>query len=732
MYRLAFILCLCVAPVSLAFAGGIEGEVADANGPLGFASVALEGTAYGTHTNMQGQFELLDVPEGHYTLVISMVGYQTWKTEINLSKEVQVLEKITLTEELNELEEVVVTGSMRETYISDSPVKVEVITSEFLKNNVSNNFVGAVENINGVQEQVNCGVCGTNDIRINGMEGPYTLVLIDGMPIMSALSSVYGFNGIPAAMIERIEVVKGPSSTLYGSEAVGGVINIITRKNDDMARFAFNSFYSSHDELNIDMAYRAEHGEKVTSIWGVNYFRNKRRLDFNHDNFTDIPLARRYSIFNNWSVKRDKGRRAEVALRYYTENRFGGTLQWEKEDKGSDEVYGEFIATDRAEVIGNYQLPLNREHIRLDYSMNYHRQESFYGPTPYNADQEVYFANLVWEKKYGKHFLVSGISSKYQVYKDDTPASVSDYTYIPGIFVQDNLTLTEKTDLLGGLRVDHHKAHGLVWSPRLNVKHNLSDFTTLRLNLGTGFRVVNLFTEDHAALTGARTVVIEGTLEPERSYNAALNLRRTYSLGSGVGNLDVDMFYTYFSNKIVPNYAVDPQLIVYDNLDGYGVSRGLSISADHKFSKRWSARLGGTLQDVYQVNTDEDGIAVKSQQEFAPVFAGTYALKWEVGNSGYSLALTGRVVGPQKLPEYDPPYERETISPWYTLHHLQVTKAFSEHVEVYAGVKNLLNYTQPSPLINPEDPFSDSFDTAYAYGPLQTRRLIVGLRFDLH
>src|SRR5690606_4415439 len=120
-----------------------------------------------------------------------------------------------------QLNEVVVSGSLKEIKISDSPVKIEIIQSSFFKTQNFNSFVDIFQNINGVQEQVNCGVCGTNEIRINGMEGPYTLVLIDGMPIMGGLSSIYGMNGIPTSMIERVEIIKGPSSTLYGSEAVG-------------------------------------------------------------------------------------------------------------------------------------------------------------------------------------------------------------------------------------------------------------------------------------------------------------------------------------------------------------------------------------------------------------------------------------------------------------------------------------------------------------------------------
>ena len=152
-----------------------------------------------------------------------------------------------------QLEQVIVTASMKESFLHASPVKVEVLTQKFLQKVASANVMEVIDNINGVQNQINCVVCGTNDIHINGMEGPYTLVLIDGMPIMSSLSTVYGLNGIPTSLIKQIEVIKGPSSTLYGSEAVAGVINIITKKANDAPLVELASFYLSFKK-NMDFS----------------------------------------------------------------------------------------------------------------------------------------------------------------------------------------------------------------------------------------------------------------------------------------------------------------------------------------------------------------------------------------------------------------------------------------------------------------------------------------------
>jgi outer membrane receptor for ferrienterochelin and colicins len=563
------------------------------------------------------------------------------------------------------------------------------------------------------------------------MEGPYTLVLIDGMPIVSSLATVYGFNGIPTALVDRIEIIKGPSSTLYGTEAVGGVINVITRRPEKMPLLSFNSFYTTHREWNTDVAFSPRISKNITTTLSANYYRNQYRLDANKDNFTDIPLNERISLFNKWHFVRKNNRMASVAARYYGENRFGGTLQWQPINRGSNKVYGESIHTKRFELIGTYQLPVNFTHLKIDYSFNSHNQDSYYGSTSYKADQKVYFANLLWNHTFANHDLLLGHTLRYQTYQDNSLGNINDKRFIPGIFAQDEWKFSPKSSLLVGARLDHHQKHGLIFSPRVNLKRNFGDFTTARLNLGTGFRVVNLFTEDHAALTGSRTVLIQNDLRPEESYNATLNLNRVYTLGESAGSVDVDVFYTYFTNKIIPDYDTDPNLIIYDNLEGHGISRGIAMSVKHSFLFPLRVTMGSTLQDVYEVRRDETGHKTKEIQAFTPLLSGTFVIGYEFRKAGLSVDYTGRVMGTQRLPEYVEPFTRPTQSPWYTVQNVQINKAWKKGLQLYGGVKNLWNFTQNSPLIDPANPFGEYFDTSYAWGPLQTRRFYMGVRWNI-
>jgi outer membrane receptor for ferrienterochelin and colicins len=173
------------------------------------------------------------------------------------------------------------------------------------------------------------------------------MVLIDGMPIVSGLSTVYGLSGIPNALVERIEIVKGPASSLYGSEAVGGLINIITKNPGNAPLFTADVFTTSWQEHNADIGLKNRVGDKATVLTGINYFNYNNPIDNNEDGFTDVTLQNRISVFQKWNFSRDQNRLFSLAGRYYYEDRWGGEMDWTADDRGGDEVYGESIYTRR-------------------------------------------------------------------------------------------------------------------------------------------------------------------------------------------------------------------------------------------------------------------------------------------------------------------------------------------------------------------------------------------------
>ena len=749
-YILQTFLLFLLAQNTLAQTGSIAGSVqADGKG-IEAATIAITGAGKATTADSAGNFKIVNISAGKYMAKVSAVGYLTVSKQITITSGVATTLHIQLSSVSGDLNAVVVTGTMKTVSKTASPIPVEVYTPKFFQKNPTPNLFEAVGMINGVKPQLNCNVCNTGDIHINGMEGPYTLILIDGMPIVSALSTVYGLSGIPNSMVERIEVVKGPAASLYGSEAMGGIINVITKNPAKAPLVSVDVFGTTWQEYSTDIAIKFKAG-KAQSLLGVNYYNYQNRLDKNNDGFTDVTLQNRISIFNKWNFTRKENRVASIGLRFVNEDRFGGEMNWNKQWRGSDSIYGESIYTKRLEVIGAYQLPV-KEKIFLQYSYNWHNQDSYYGATPYMAKQQVAFAQLYWNKSLGaKHDLLLGASYRYTYYDDNTPATASAdllnpknkaaKTPLPGVFIQDEWKISNTSTLLAGYRYDYDKYHGSIHSPRVAYKWSPDNNNTLRASFGTGFRVVNLFTEDHAALTGARQVVIEEALKPEKSFNSNLNYVVKIPAQSFFIGLDMTAFYSYFTNKITGDFDTDPNKIIYDNLKGHAVSQGFSLNADATFTFPLKLLAGITYLDVFQKEDDANGKLEKMQQLFAPKWSGTFQISYTLPKK-ITVDFTGTFSGPMRLPIQKDDYRPE-YSPWFSLANIQLTKKFNKGIEIYGGVKNIFNFVPRYSLIRSFDPFDKTandpvtnpngytFDTEYNYAPIQGARGFLGMRYNL-
>ena len=517
------------------------------------------------------------------------------------------------------------------------------------------------------------------------------MILIDGMPIVSGLSTVYGLSGIPQSLIDRVEIVKGPASTLYGSEAVGGLINIITKKPSTAPLFSADVFANSWGEVNTDLAGKFKLGKKVNSFVGINYFNYNNPIDNNNDGFTDVTLQNRISIFNKWSIDRKDNRLFNVAARYVYEDRWGGDMRWNKSFRGGDSIYAENIYTKRWETFGTYQLPL-KEKIFFQFSVNAHNQNSVYGKTIYLAQQNIGFGQFTWNKQLGtKNDLLIGTALRYTFYDDNTPATASfdtindptnkpSITYLPGIFVQDEIALNECNKFLIGLRYDYNSIHGNIFTPRLNYKlSSKNKKNILRVSVGNGYRVANVFTEDHAALTGSRNVVFLSDLKPETSYNGNINfVKKVFTKNNSVIGFDATVFYTYFSNKIFADYTTDPNKIIYDNLKGYAVSQGASLNLDIAFNNGLKILAGATLMDVSQTNN-----GINTRQLLTERYTAVWNIGYNIKKIDVSIDYTGNLYGPMKLPLLSSLDPRPEYSPAWSLQNIQITKKIKKVIEIY-------------------------------------------------
>ena len=314
--------------------------------------------------------------------------------------------------------------------------------------------------------------------------------------------------------------------------------------------------------------------------------------------------------------------------------------------------------------------------------------------------------------------------------------------------MQNELQLTTRQRILLGLRFDHSNQHGAIWSPRINyLLRNEEKSLIWRTSLGNGFRVANVFTEDHAALTGAREVVFMEELRPEQSWNMNSNLtKKIFTSKGNYFGLEGSLFYTHFINQILPDYESNPNQIRYANLNGRSISKGLSVNVDGLWANGFKALLGFTLMDVSFEDT-----GVWERQLFTERFSGVWTLGYHLHALELTLDYTGNVYSPMRLPLLGPLDDRPEYSPWWSVQNIQITKKLGASWELYGGVKNLLNYTPPSNSIarafdpfdrevqfasdgsvlpSPNNPNALSFDPTYLFAPNQGIRGFLGIRFN--
>ena len=742
------LLAVCLTQFIFAQEQIVKGIVLFEGIPLEGASVIVKDFNVGTITDASGAFSLTLSNIKNPKITISYLGYKSFNLKITkISNDLGNIELVSD----DKLDEVVISGTLKPVSRLKSPVSVEVYAESFFKANPTSSIFEALDIINGVRPQLNCNVCSTGDIHINGQEGSYTMILIDGLPIVSGLSSVYGLSGIPQSLIERIEIIKGPASTLYGSEAIGGVINLITKIPENASRFSFDSFTSNWGDLNLDLGHQYRLSKKINGLLGVNYFKYSNPVDNNSDGFTDLTLQDRISVFNKLNI----GKRLSFASRFVYEDRWGGEMNWNPTFRGGDLVYGESIYTSRVELFGTYKF--NNE-ISFQFSFNDHNQNSVYGTTLFKADQSIAFGQFIWNRTIKKHDLVIGAAYRFTFYDDNTTATFNEFlginkeeiTQLPGVFIQDEIQFNEQNSLLLGFRYDYNSIHGTIFTPRLNYKISNQDLSSiLRISIGSGYRIAQIFTEDHAALTGARDVVFLNDLDPETSWNINLNyVYKMYLKQGHILNFDASIFRTDFSNKILPNYDTDPNLIIFDNLSGKSVTQGISLNFNSVFQNGLRISLGATYIDSY---IDSKGL--KTVPYLTEKFQGVWNIKYEFQKSNITLDFTGTITGPLKLPllgDLDP---RSQFSPTFNIINLQLTKGWNNSYELYGGVKNILNFTPAdnsiarafdpfdrevkfdtsgAAQVSPGNPYALTFDPSYVYASNQGSRFFIGFRYYLN
>ncbi len=628
-----------------------------------------------------------------------------------------------------------VVGSLTPMSVKASPIRTQVISGSALRAVQAQDVAEALDFTNGIRETVACGICGTNDLHINGLEGVYTLVLLDGIPLLGGLASAYALDGIPLSMVQQVEVLQGPASARFGSQAVGGVVNVVLAPLEAGASAA-QARLDSHGRFQASASATFGSPDAAWQL-GLDGLHFTRRLDDNGDGFTDAPTLRR-GVATMRHQRRGEARSLRWTGRVFGEERFGGELNFEEADRGTSRSYGERVDLLRTEGVFGSR-PTSGEGWTYQGGAAYHRQKSTYGLTAFDAEEmtanlDAYHSGWSWRE--GRR-VTGGVSMLWDKYSDQTPVDSDMNVWIPSVFGEysgevKDATGAVKWSWIHGLRIEKPSDRAPMVAPRMNVKwsHSNSD---VRLNMGRGYRRVHLFTEEHAALDGSRSVVQpEGGLSPESSWNAHLSGTQAFGNERWTASASIYGFATLFTDRIYADFDSIPGAILYRNIEGVGLSRGVGSDV-WLTGLGWRINLGATLlrSEIFEGPSNGWVDALRGAGEVQP-FAPSVTTSLAVGRDGKSWGwnINAQTVGVMRLPNNP---ELGDESEPYALVHASVFKRigaetrqdFAGRHTVTLGIRNAGNAVQSLPLVGADDPFGENFDASRVYGPLEQRRVFL-------
>ena len=720
---------------------------------IAYASVLVVETGEGTICNENGQFEFRDMAPGKYTLRVSMVGYASSTKEVVVHKDYVSVVHFKLKVEGVAIDEVVVSANRNEVSRRDAPVVVSVASMKLFEAVNSPDLSKSLNYITGLRVENNCQNCGFPQVRINGLEGPYSQVLINSRPVVSALSGVYGLEQIPVNMIERVEVVRGGGSALFGANAVGGTVNIIT-KDPVSDSFSFNSNISCYDGSSWEQSVGANASlvSKDNSYGMALYasYRNRNPYDHDGDGFTELGKLN-MNTFGMRAYFRPV-HTGRLGLEYHTTNelRRGG-------NKFSLEPHESDITEQTKHVINSgglsYDFSWNdyTSKLSLYASAQHIARNSYYGaqrdPNAYGkTDDLTWVAGATYTGDIGKflfspavftagvEFQENKLHDMMTGYKRDMRQNVR----IASAFVQNEWNMNLFTLLLGARMDNHNLIDNPIFSPRVNFLYKPSKDFQARLTYSTGFRAPQAYDEDlHVTAVGGEGVQIRlaDNLKEERSNSFSGSLDWTTKFGHWQANILLEGFFTGLDNVFILEDVGfnNDGFAVKERRNGKG-ARVYGVNADAKIAhgKEFSLQAGFTVQRSRyrqpEVWSEEDGMSLTTKKMMrTPDYYGYFTII-SSPIKRLDISLSGTYTGSMDVPHYAGYIEKDRMEKTPSFLDINLKAGYTfvlrDHINVQfnAGVQNAFNSFQ-------KDLDKGEFrDSGYFYGPTQPRTLFVGLK----
>jgi outer membrane receptor for ferrienterochelin and colicins len=730
MYKIPIVfLFLLLFSAHLSAMDHLMGTVTAKNGTekVPGAIIFWEHSTKGTATDSLGNFMLAWPDSFPATLIVRCTGFKSkgivfkgknpMQIKVDL-KEGESLETVTITERRDASE-----------FSFIAPMAIENITQNGLRKAACCNLSESFETNPTVDAAVTDAVSGAKKIQLLGLDGVYSQILFENLPLIRGLSSSYGLSYIPGTWIKGILITKGTGSVVNGYESIAGQLNIDLLKPEDGADKFFANFYGNNfgrAEANFHL------NKKINPQWGTTLLTHastlQLRTDNNRDGFLDMPLYTQYNALNRWSWTGKKYAEGQFGGRFVYDDRRGGQMSFDKDrDFSGRRFYGIGISNRQAEVFNKtgfvFKSPVRS--IGTMFSARLHDEDMFFGHKTYKAEQKSIYLNAIWQDMIGNtnHVYKTGFSFVYDEYDEKFNDSAFSRTEIvPGFFAEYTGHLSPRFTVVAGARADFHSTAGFQFTPRLHMKYDLTEHTAIRVSGGKGFRTANIFTENSGVFASSRQLIILEPLNAEIAWNYGGSIQHTFHLFKNDATFIVDFFRTDFVNQIVLDMETPGQLKFY-NL--HGISFANSFQADLSFKplKQFDVRMA---YKYYEVKTTYSGDL--KQKPLTPSHRAFLNLAYVTAYDKWSFDFTTKWMGPARLPQSFHDAERNS-KPYYIL-GAHITRKF-RRFDTYVGVENILNFMQHDPVQGWDDPFGPHFDASQVYGPTDGRVIYGGLRFKI-
>ena len=722
---------------------------------MAYINVRLEGTTLGVMTDATGHYFIKNIPEGTYNVIVTTLGYATFEREVTLYPGETYELNFGLVPEHFSLDEVVVTSNRNVTTRRMAPSLVKVLDVSTLTKVNAASIADGLNFQPGVRVEDNCQNCGFQQVRINGLDGHYSQILIDSRPIFSALSGVYGLEQIPANMIERVEVVRGGGSALFGSSAVGGTVNIITREplhnsasaSHTSTNFSGSNAWDNNTMLNASLV--TDNGKAGVYIYGQH--RQRDAYDHDGDGFTELPMLRGITI----------GTRAYYKTSLYSKLTFEYHGMNEKR-RGGDNLH---LPPHEAMIAEQTEHSINGGGINFDYftpdyknklnvfvSLQNTNRDSYYGAgqdlSAYGFTHDLTtVAGAQYMHSFDKFLfmpaeMTAGIEYNYDALSDDAPGYdryIDQKVHIGSAYFQ-NEWKNERWGFLIGARLDKHNlVKNLIFSPRVNLRYNPTKDINIRLSYSEGFRAPQAFDEDlHIMAVGGEVslIVLDPNLKEEKSRSVSASVDIYENIGSVPTNFLLEGFFTDLSDAFVMEHIgsdATGNAIIQRRNGGGGQVFGVNFEGRAAVSSWLEAQLGLTWQrSLYktpEVWSEDPDVEAAHEMFRTPDWYGFLTCTFKPTHH-LAIDLSGTYTGEMWVQHLAGYIEKDRLERTPDFFNANVKVAYDFDLsseltlQLHAGVQNIFNAYQKDFDKGPNR------DSGYIYGPSTPRSYFFGVKFD--